>query len=108
MISDSSWKSPDKALDVRKGDGDPETTMNESQIYEGGCLCGAIRYRANGAPIGACHCHCGKCRRHSRAVFASAVGFPADDISWTTRFSKGLAEIAGGAFQAGSISTTIP
>ena len=57
--------------------------MNESQIYEGGCLCGAIRYLAKGAPIGACHCHCDKCRRHSGAVFASAVGFPADDISWT-------------------------
>jgi len=36
-----------------------------SDIYEGGCLCGAVRYRAQGPlrPIIACHCQ--QCRRAS-------------------------------------------
>lgn len=56
--------------------------MSESQIYEGGCLCGAIRYRATGKPIGVAHCHCDKCRRHSGAVMASGVGFAAENVTW--------------------------
>ena len=51
--------------------------------WTGGCLCGSVRYRATGKPIGACHCHCERCRRHTGAVFASAVGFSVDDITWT-------------------------
>lgn len=58
--------------------------MGAENIYEGGCLCGKIRYRASGVPIGTAHCHCDKCRRHSGAVFASGVGFSADDIEWLT------------------------
>jgi len=56
--------------------------MSDSDVYEGGCLCGAVRYRATGEPIGVAHCHCDRCRRHSGAVFASGVGFSADAISW--------------------------
>lgn len=48
----------------------------------GGCLCGAIRYRAKGTPIGVCHCHCERCRRHSGAAFASAAGFPEESVEW--------------------------
>ncbi len=29
-----------------------------SEIHEGGCLCGAIRYRVKGNPLGAQVCHC--------------------------------------------------
>lgn len=29
----------------------------------GGCLCGAVRYRVTGDPIGTAYCHCSKCRR---------------------------------------------
>ena len=51
--------------------------------WTGGCLCGAVRYRARGRPIGACHCHCERCQRHSGAVFASAMGFADEDVAWT-------------------------
>lgn len=34
---------------------------------EGGCLCGAIRYRLAERPQGIAYCHCGKCRRASGA-----------------------------------------
>ncbi len=58
--------------------------MNNSSVFEGGCLCGAIRYRATGNPLGAGHCHCEQCRRHSGAVMATGVGFPAENIAWLT------------------------
>jgi hypothetical protein len=56
--------------------------MGAEHIYEGGCLCGKIRYRDSGVPIGTAHCHCDKCRRYPGAVFASGVGFSADNIEW--------------------------
>ncbi len=34
---------------------------------EGGCLCGAIRYRITGPIESVVHCHCGMCRRASGA-----------------------------------------
>ena len=49
----------------------------------GGCLCGAVRYETTAEPIGACHCHCDRCRRHTGSLFASAVGFSTEDITWT-------------------------
>ena len=36
---------------------------------EGGCLCGHIRYRANGQPNAVNHCHCEQCRVWSGAPF---------------------------------------
>lgn len=32
-------------------------------MVEGGCYCGAIRYRVTGTPFHATHCHCSICRR---------------------------------------------
>ena len=34
---------------------------------EGGCACGAVRYRARVRAEDACHCHCESCRRVSGA-----------------------------------------
>lgn len=40
----------------------------------GGCLCGAVRVVAEGAPLRVGLCHCMDCRKHHGAVFhASAV-----------------------------------
>ena len=52
----------------------------EQEVLEGGCLCGAVRYRATGAPYDVTHCHCTLCRRASGAPFVtwfsiSAAGF---------------------------------
>ena len=55
---------------------------------EGGCMCGAIRYRVSGKPVTATLCHCRSCRRASggtnvawavfdRAAFEWLWGFPA-------------------------------
>lgn len=43
--------------------------MSDAVELEGGCLCGAVRYRIEGAPRVVSACHCGMCRRASGAPF---------------------------------------
>lgn len=43
-------------------------------MIEGGCLCGAVRYRISGSPSSSTYCHCESCRR--------ASGAPA--VAWIT------------------------
>ena len=56
--------------------------MNTKLIYEGGCLCGSVRYKATSAPSWVTHCHCQMCRRHTGAVFATDAGFSVDEFTW--------------------------
>ncbi len=44
---------------------------------EGGCFCGAVRYRIDGRPRQITHCHCSHCRRTSGAPFLTWVEFEA-------------------------------
>lgn len=37
---------------------------------EGGCNCGAVRYRLSGDPITVAVCHCANCRRQSGSAFS--------------------------------------
>jgi len=48
-------------------------------ILEGGCLCGAVRYRLTAAPVATLYCHCRMCQRaHGAPVIAwLAVPFAA-------------------------------
>jgi GNAT superfamily N-acetyltransferase len=49
----------------------------------GGCLCGAVRYRAVAAPRRVTHCHCGLCRRAGGAPFVTWATFAAADLAVT-------------------------
>lgn len=60
-----------------------------SEGGEGGCLCGAIRYRMAGAPLSSVICHCASCRR--------ASGAPT--VAWLT-VSRGQFEILSGSPRA--------
>src|SRR6516162_2112586 len=31
----------------------------------GGCLCRQVRYQVDVDPLWICHCHCGRCRKHT-------------------------------------------
>jgi hypothetical protein len=44
------------------------------EIFRGGCLCGAVRYEAQGPATKLCFCHCETCRR--------AAGAPG--VPWAT------------------------
>ena len=43
--------------------------------FEGGCLCGAVRFVATGPPKGVYWCHCQSCRKHSGAPVSVFVNF---------------------------------
>ena|SRR5689334_6083819 len=49
---------------------------------EGGCLCGAVRYRATGAPKAQTLCHCRSCRRAAGAPSVGWVVFNAGDFAF--------------------------
>jgi hypothetical protein len=53
--------------------------------WTGGCLCGAIRYRATAAPLRALLCHCETCRRVSGSAFLGFVHFPKAEFAWQSR-----------------------
>jgi hypothetical protein len=55
---------------------------NDVPIFEGGCLCGAVRYRATSQPIRGVICHCSMCRKHSGAPALAFVHFRAEDFAW--------------------------
>ena len=44
--------------------------------HDGGCLCGAIRYRVRGAPSTSMLCHCRSCRRATASPVVAWVTFP--------------------------------
>lgn len=48
--------------------------------WEGGCLCGAVRFRAEGRPRWIGWCHCRSCRRHSGAPVSVFVAFAHADV----------------------------
>ena len=56
--------------------------MNEKRLFEGGCLCGAIRYSASAAPLRGVLCHCSMCRKHSGAPALAFVHFPLASFRW--------------------------
>jgi hypothetical protein len=47
-----------------------------TSIAEGGCLCGAVRYRADGQPTNSMVCHCRTCRRTAASPAVAWVTFP--------------------------------
>jgi hypothetical protein len=49
----------------------------------GGCLCGAVRYEANGEVIGTSVCHCTHCQRVSGSAFSVNVLVPRASILFT-------------------------
>jgi hypothetical protein len=50
--------------------------------HEGGCLCGAIRYRVSAAPRALTLCHCRSCRRAAGAPSVAWAIFPLDGFAW--------------------------
>ena len=53
-----------------------------ADVFEGGCLCGRIRYRIAGKPRQPSICHCSICRRASGAPLVAWATFATDEIEW--------------------------
>ena len=56
--------------------------IDTTEVSEGGCLCGAVRYRVSGAPQSSAICHCGSCRRASGAAAVPWVTFARSRFTW--------------------------
>lgn len=52
-------------------------------MIAGGCLCGALRYEAEGAPRMAGYCFCADCRKASGSGFIPFMGFPASAVRFS-------------------------
>ncbi|HTK14632.1 MAG TPA: GFA family protein [Xanthobacteraceae bacterium] len=58
--------------------------MTESKSrYTGGCLCGALRYEADGEPRLAGHCYCADCRKASGSGFIPFMGFASSAVRFS-------------------------
>ena len=51
-------------------------TATPLPVHEGGCLCGAVRYRVHGKPALTAVCHCTFCQRRLASAFAMVAFFP--------------------------------
>lgn len=49
----------------------------------GGCQCGAVRFRVEGAVGRASICHCRMCQKAFAAPFAALVTVGTEDLTWT-------------------------
>lgn len=47
----------------------------------GGCLCGAVRYTAQGAPVMVMACHCKNCQRQSGSALSIIAAFPREAVT---------------------------
>jgi hypothetical protein len=62
-----------------------------SGVYEGGCLCGQVRWRASAEPINVRLCHCRNCQRATGGPYFARALFNDADVARsgeTTRFAS--------------------
>jgi hypothetical protein len=80
-----------------------------SDQIQGGCLCGAVRFVANGEPKGVAWCHCQSCRKHSGAPVSVFVAFQRDAYVVTqgeiTKFNSSPGRWRGFCARCGSTLT---
>jgi len=53
------------------------------RAIEGGCLCGAVRFRITGEVLGFQYCHCSRCRAFTGSAHGANMFVAPDDFGWT-------------------------
>ncbi len=56
--------------------------------FEGGCLCGGVRFVAVGRPYRVGMCHCLDCRKTRGALFHASAIFPEDAVTVTGEYKR--------------------
>lgn len=51
-------------------------------FHEGGCLCGAVRYRTKGEPAFTIVCHCRACQHRTGSAFGLGAYFPEPNVEF--------------------------
>ena len=76
------WQTVDPQLRVRPDHEapppEPAAPPGADEHLEGGCLCGAVRYRVTGLPVWSAICHCGMCRRTTGGFCSAWAIYPLD------------------------------
>jgi hypothetical protein len=74
----------------------PWAMSDSGKRYTGGCLCGALRYEADGEPLFAGHCYCDDCRKASGSGFVPFLGFSGSAIRFSGQSRKFTSKAANG------------
>ena len=61
---------------------------------EGGCQCGAVRYRLKAAPLGVYACHCKDCQRSSGTTHSLSMVIRAEDAELVAGELAGVDKVA--------------
>jgi hypothetical protein len=81
----------------------------ETDQFEGGCLCGAVRFVAMGQPNSVVWCHCQSCRKHSGAPVSVFAAFDRSAYTVTqgeiTKFNSSPGRWRGFCARCGSTLT---
>ena len=62
---------------------------------EGGCLCGAVRYRVSGEPLYSTICHCASCRKAAAAPTVAWLTFERDHFAILSGTPRSFASSPG-------------
>ena len=62
---------------------------DKDKSFEGGCYCGAVRYRITTVPTFAAHCHCRSCQLALGGAFVTWAKVPAEEFT----FIQGQAKV---------------
>ena len=74
--------------------------MTRGESFQGGCLCGAVRYRIDRRFLNAIHCHCQMCRKAHGGAFSTHVVARHDQVVWLAgRDELGTYESSPGGFR---------
>lgn len=70
--------------------------MDHGEDYTGGCLCGALRYQAQGEPLYAGLCYCTDCQKASGSGFIPFMGFASSAVRFSGETLKFTSQSANG------------
>ena len=61
---------------------------------EGGCMCGAVRYKSGAQPMMQVHCHCTDCQRSTGGAYATLIAVPEEgmEMSGELRYHEATGE----------------
>jgi hypothetical protein len=63
-------------------------SLDNKPLYTGGCQCGSVRFRVEGALGDASVCHCRMCQKAFGSFYAPLVSVRAAKLTWTRREPK--------------------
>ena len=62
--------------------------------FEGGCLCGSVRYRCEAQPFVSYTCHCLDCQHITSSAFATCIQVPAEAFAVTAGEPSSMERVA--------------